>query len=96
MTKSEIVAQLATRIGTSKAEARRLLDAQIEAISHHLAIGDTIVLRGLGTFSTREMPERRGHRPADGEPLEIPARRLVTFRASESLRDAVQSTEAPP
>lgn len=96
MTKSEIVAQLAERIGTSKAEARRLLEAQIEAISHHLAIGDTIVLRGLGTFSTREMPARRGHRPTDGEALDIPARRQVTFRASESLRDAVQSAEPPP
>jgi nucleoid DNA-binding protein len=95
MTKSEIVAQLATRIGTSKAEARRLLEAQIEAISHHLAIGDTIVLRGLGTFSTREVAGRRGHRPTDGEAIDIPARRQVTFRPSESLRDAVQSAEPP-
>ena len=95
MTKTEIVEQLALRMDTSKAEARRLLDAQIEAISHHLAIGDTIVLRGLGTFSTREASARRGHRPTDGEALEIPARRQVRFRASASLRDAVQLAEPP-
>ncbi|MDX1610121.1 MAG: HU family DNA-binding protein [Halofilum sp. (in: g-proteobacteria)] len=95
MTKSEIIAQLAQRMGTSKAEAKRLLEAQIEAISHHLAIGDSVVLRGLGTFSTREVAARRGHRPTDGEALEIPARRQVTFRASEGLRDAVQVAEPP-
>lgn len=95
MTKSEIIEELSARMGVSKAEARRLLDAQIEAISHHLAIGDTIVLRGLGTFSTREVAARRGHRPTDGEALEIPARRQVSFRASESLRDAVQVAEPP-
>lgn len=93
MTKSEMIAQLAARMGTSKAEAKRLLEAQIEAISHHLAIGDTVVLRGLGTFSTREARARRGRRPTDGEALEIPAHRQVTFRASQSLRDAVQVAE---
>ena len=91
MTKSQMIERIATRLDTSKAEAKRLLDAQIEAISHHLAIGDTVVLRGLGTFSTREVQGRRGHRPADGEALELPARRQVTFRCSEVLRDAVQA-----
>lgn len=95
MTKSEMISRLAARTGTSKAEARRLLETWIEAISHHLAVGDTVVLRGLGTFSTRETPARRGHRPSDGEALDIPARRQVTFRPSQGLRDAVQSMEPP-
>lgn len=95
MTKDEMISRLAAQMGISKAEAKRLLEAQIEAISHHLAIGDTVVLRGLGTFSTRETSPRRGHRPTDGETLEIPARRQVTFRPSEGLRDAVQSLEPP-
>lgn len=93
MTKSEMVSRLAARTDTSKAEAKRLLEAWIEAIGHHLAIGDTVVMRGLGTFSTREAPARRGYRPTDGETLEIPARRQVTFRPSQGLRDGVQARE---
>ena len=96
MTKAELIALLAARMGTSKAEAKRLLEAQLEAISHHLAIGDSVVLRGLGTFSTREAPARRGRRPTDGEALEIPAHRQVSFRASQGLRDAVQAAEVLP
>lgn len=96
MTKSEMISRLAARTGTSKAEAQRLLEAWIEALSHHLAIGDTVVLRGVGTFSTREVHARRGHRPTDGEALEIPARRQVTFRPSQGLRDAVQAREPSP
>lgn len=93
MNKTEIVERLAARMGTSKAEAKRLLDAQIDAMSHHLAIGNRVVLPGVGTFWTHEVPGHRGRRPTDGETLEIPPRRTVTFRASDRLRAAVQSRE---
>lgn len=96
MNKTEIVERLAGRLGTSKAEARRLLDAQIDAMAHHLAIGNRVVIRGLGTFATHETPGHRGRRPTDGETLEIPARRQVTFRASDRLRDAVRPGKAAP
>jgi len=93
MTKTEIVEQLARHLGTSKAEARRLLEAKLDAIAHRLAVGDTVVLRGLGTFGTREVAGHRGRRPSDGEALEIPPTRQVTFRASQVLRDAAQAWE---
>lgn len=91
MNKGDIVEALAARLGYSKAEAKRLLDAHLEAIAHHLAIGDRVVVRGLGTFDTREQPAHRGRRPDDGRALAIPARRQVTFRPAEGLRDAVRA-----
>lgn len=93
MNKTEIVERLAGGLGTSKAEAKRLLEAQLDAIAHHLAIGDTVVLRGLGSFGTREVAGHRGRRPGDGETLEIPPGRQVTFRPSDALRKAVQDAE---
>lgn len=90
MNKTEIVARLADGLGTSKAEAKRLLEAQLDAIAHRLAIGDTVVLRGLGSFATREVAGHRGRRPTDGETLEIPPGRQVTFRPADALRKAVQ------
>lgn len=92
--KSDIVDTLAERLGYSKAESRRLLDTHLEAIAHQLAIGNRVVVRGLGTFATREVPAHRGRRPGDGRPLDIPARRQVTFRPAQGLRDAVQARKA--
>lgn len=95
MNKSGVVEELAHRLGFSKAEARRLLETHLDAIAHELAIGNRVVLRGLGTFDTREVPAHRGRRPADGAPLEIPAKRQVTFRPADGMRAAVQQREPP-
>jgi len=93
MNKTEIVEQLASRVGTSKAEAKRLLDAQIEAMARHLACGHRVVIRGLGSFYTYEVAAHRARRPTDGAALEVPSHRQVAFRASQRLRDAVQTEE---
>ncbi len=93
MNKTEIVEQLAERVGTSKAEARRLLDAQIEAMARHIAAGDRVIIRGLGSFWAHDVGARRGRRPTDGAALDLPARRQVRFHASDKLRDAVQAWE---
>lgn len=90
MNKSELVAHVAGQLGYSKAETHRLIDAWIEGIGHQLAVGNRVVIRGLGSFATREVAAHRGHRPRDGEPLEIPPRRQVTFRASDGLRRALR------
>lgn len=90
MNKSDLIAHIAARLGYSKAETHRLLDAWIEAVSRHIAAGDRVVIRGLGSFSTRAVPEHRGHRPSDGESLEIPPRRQVRFRAADGLRAAIR------
>lgn len=95
MNKTEIVERLADGLGTSKAEAKRLLEAQLDSIAHHLAVGDTVVLRGLGSFGTREVPAHHGRRPGDGETLEIPPGRQVTFRPADALRAAVQERGEP-
>lgn len=93
MNKTEIVEQLASRVGTSKAEAKRLLDAQIEAMARHLACGHRVVIRGLGRFYTYEVAAHGARRPTDGAALEVPAHRQLAFRASQRMRDAVQTEE---
>lgn len=96
MNKSDIVEHMADELGCSKAEAKRLLDAHIEAIGRHLAIGDRVVIRGLGTLATREVPGHRARRPGDGQTLEVPATRQVTFRTAEGLRSALRARGPRP
>lgn len=90
MNKTELVANVAGQLGYSKAETHRLIDAWIDGIAHHLAIGNRVVIRGLGSFGTREVAAHRARRPGDGEALEIPPRRQVTFRVSDGLREALR------
>lgn len=90
MNKSEIVTHIPGQLGCSRAGTHRLLDAWIEAIPHHLAVGDRVVFRGPGSFGTRGVAGHRGHRPADGQSLEIPPKRQATFRPAEGLRAAIR------
>ncbi len=91
MNKTELVADVAGQLGYTKAETHRLIDAWIEGIAHQLAIGNRVVIRGFGSFATREVAGHRGRRPRDGEPLNIPPTRQVTFRPADALRAAAQA-----
>ena len=95
MNTTELVEQLATRLSISKAEAKRLLNAHLEAITRHLVAGDSVVLRGFGTFETKRTHTHKGYLPtADSEAL-IPGHRRPRFRPSAKLKSDVKKLETP-
>lgn len=95
MNTTELIERLATRLGVSKAEAKRLLHAHLEAIAGHLAAGDSVVLRGFGTFEIKRSHAHKGYLPgADAEAL-IPGHRRPHFRPSVRLKSEVQEPEVP-
>lgn len=51
--------------------------------------GDKVPLVGFGTFAVSERAARSGRNPQTGEPVEIPARKAVTFKAGSALKEAV-------
>ena len=62
-----------------------VIDELVAAIAGALVAGDSVALRGLGTFSTAESKARTGRNPKTGEPLEIPAKTKVKFRSGIKL-----------
>lgn len=85
MNKTDLVNEIAAKAALSKADAKKALDATLESISQALANDDKVQLIGFGTFAVVEKPEREGINPRTKEKITIPARKVVKFKASDSV-----------
>ena len=81
MKKVELVEAVAEKAGLTKADATRAIDATFEAITEALKQGDKVTLVGFGTFGVSERAEREGRNPRTGAPVQIAARKAVSFKA---------------
>lgn len=89
MNKSELVNSIAEKSGLSKSDAKKALDATVEAIAAALKAGDKVSLVGFGTFSVSERPERQGINPATKETITIAAKNIAKFKAGADLDNAI-------
>ena len=87
MNKAELVDAMAEGAGISKADAKRALDAFIDATSGALSNGDRVSLVGFGSFSVTERGERKGRNPRTGEEITIAAKKVIKFKAGADLND---------
>ena len=85
MNKSELVDAMAEKANLSKADAKKALDAFIDATSGALNSGDRVSLVGFGSFSVSERAERKGRNPQTGAEITIAAKRVVKFKAGAEL-----------
>ena len=90
LTKAQLAELLFEQIGLNKREAKDMVDAFYALIVEHLSAGDDVKLSGFGNFQMRVKAPRPGRNPRTGELIPIAARRVVTFHASQKLKDSVQ------
>lgn len=90
MTKAELGELLYERLGLSKREVKDIIEAFFDLISQSLVEGEEVKLSGFGNFQVREKSSRPGRNPRTGEEVPIKARRVVTFHASNKLKESVQ------
>ena len=91
MNKSELIDAIAAASDLSKASAGRALDAMTDTITNALAEEDQVVLVGFGTFSVKDRAARTGRNPQTGEPIEIAAAKIPSFKPGKALKDAVNA-----
>ena len=89
MKKVELVEAVAEKVGLTKADATRTIDAVLETIKEALVKGDKVPLVGFGTFGVSKRAAREGRNPKTGETVHIAARNAVTFKPGSALKDAV-------
>ena len=89
MTKAEMIAKVAEKMGTTKTNAGEAVNAVIDVIADAVVDGDKVQLAGFGTFEVRGRAARVGYNPATGESIDIPASKSVGFKVSKTLKDAV-------
>ena len=91
LTKSDIVENLNNEIGLNKREAKELVDMLFNDIKNLLSEGHEVKLSGFGNFQLRDKSARPGRNPRTGEDVEISARRVVTFKPGQKLKDSVKT-----
>jgi DNA-binding protein HU-beta len=89
MNKTELIAEIASSAGLTKAEAGRVIDATTAAITASLKKGDPVTLIGFGTFKVSKRAARTGRNPRTGAELKVAARNAPAFTAGKALKDAV-------
>lgn len=89
MNKSELVKQIAERADLTQAKAAEALQAFETAVIDELANGGEIALIGFGTFKVTDRAARTGRNPKTGEPIQIAAAKVPTFKAGKTLKDAI-------
>lgn len=90
MNKTELIEKIASGANLSKTDAKKALDATVEAIKAALIEGDKVQLIGFGTFSVNERPAREGINPATKEKITIAAKKVAKFKAGAELADAIK------
>ena len=89
MTKADLVDKIHANTGLTKDEAFAYLETILETIKTTLETAETVKITGFGSFVVKKKENRKGRNPQTGEPITITARRIVTFKPSILLRQAV-------
>ena len=93
-TKFELVQAVYNKLGGfSKKEAADLVDLVFELMKETLGKGEQIKISGFGNFVLRDKRARQGRNPQTGEPITITARRVLTFKPSQLLKQALNGPE---
>jgi len=90
MTKAEIVQALYSKVGGfSRKESAELVDLVFEMMKETLGQGEKLKVSGFGNFVLRDKRQRPGRNPQTGQPINITERRVLTFKASQILKQAL-------
>ena len=89
LTRAELADGVSRTVGLSRADAARMVESVLDHITNALVDGQQVKLTGFGTFAVREKNERIGRNPKTGVEVPITPRRVLAFRASQSVRERV-------
>ena len=89
MNKTELIAAMVEASGLTKKDCEAALAAFTGAVETAMKSGDKVQMVGFGSFEVKERPARVGRNPRTGEAMEIAASRTPTFKASKTLKDAL-------
>jgi integration host factor subunit alpha len=95
LTKAQLSDLLFEQIGLNKRESKDMIDAFFDLVSGSLVDGNDVKISGFGNFQIRTKAPRPGRNPRTGEAIPIKARRVVTFHASQKLKEQIQEQSRP-
>lgn len=89
LTRADLADAVNRKLGFSRAESLDLVESILEHMCGALATGENVKISGFGTFLLRDKAERIGRNPKTGVEVPITQRRVLTFRASQMLKEQI-------
>ena len=89
LTRAEIAEAMNRKLGLSRSESLAMVESILGHMSDALAKGQNLKISGFGTFLLRDKAQRIGRNPKTGVEVPITSRRVLTFRASQMLKDRI-------
>ncbi|MXP09087.1 integration host factor subunit alpha [Pseudoblastomonas halimionae] len=89
LTRADLCEAVHKKTGYPRSESQDMVEAILDLMTDALVSGENVKISGFGTFLLRDKAERIGRNPKTGVEVPITPRRVLTFRASQTLRDKV-------
>jgi integration host factor subunit alpha len=89
LTRADLAEVIHKQIGLSRADSAAMIEQILDKMSSALQSGKNVKISGFGSFILRDKGERIGRNPKTGVEVPIAPRRVLTFRASQLLRDQI-------
>jgi integration host factor subunit alpha len=89
LTRADLAEALHQQVGLSRTDSSKMVEQILEHMCGALSKGDNVKISGFGTFVLRDKGERVGRNPKTGIEVPIAPRRVLTFRASQMMRDRI-------
>lgn len=90
MNKSDLIDSLASAAKITKVQAEACLNAFMASTEKALKKNDKVILVGFGTFSVTKRAARKGRNPQTGKEINIPAKKVVKFKAGANLQAKIK------
>lgn len=93
LTRADLAEQLHEQVGLSRTESAKLVEDILRHMCEALSKGENVKVSGFGSFVLRDKGERIGRNPKTGVEVPIAPRRVLTFRASQMMRDRIAGAD---
>jgi nucleoid DNA-binding protein len=91
VTKKEIIELVSKRTTTRKSHTRAIIESSLDVFLDILTDEGRIEIRNFGVFRVKDTPARIGRNPVTKEVADVPARKIVQFKAGKVMKEIVNS-----
>jgi integration host factor subunit alpha len=93
LTKINIINSIYEHLGIPKKDCANIVESVFDIIKEELNNGNDVMISGFGKWKVKAKKERNGRNPKTGKEMMIDARKVVTFKSSQVLRESVNSED---
>ena len=93
LTKADLAKKIADDCGFMRGEASEIVEKVLDLIKETLISGDEVMISGFGKWKVNSKHARRGRNPQTGEEMMLDSRKVVTWKYSPVLKEAVNGRQ---